>query len=459
MSGSVLHGWKEISQYLGKSVRSVQRWERELGLPVRRLDTGAGQTVYARVEELERWREQRGAAGVPEDDPEDAPSPSGPPAPVTPTSVAAMATVRPTQPPWRTIIAGGLLLAVGFVLGTLQSFQQAVSAKEPVKYAFVNSGLRAYSASDQLVWYHDFGHTVSNVLSSPPESVDIDGDGRAEVVAAVRFGPAGTRVSNRSDAVVALNSDGTVRWQVDLQLHLKFKGGEFEGPWQVHAFAVQREGRSRRTWVAFGHHTWWPGVVLEILPDGTNRVVYLQSGRVRALAEWKTSAGHFLALGGVNNEYRQPSLAIVPIDPDAVGKPFVYASPQSADSDFACLDCGDSTPLRYYLFSGSEFQEPMRSLSATVENVSVAGEDLKVSLDGSAGFTIATVGQNLDVRTLFRADNFENQHRMLEAQGLLTHPLEQCPEVGSDRPVRVFSSSGWATHRLPLFSDGVTRRR
>ena len=30
----VLNGWKEIANYLGKGVRTVQRYEREFGLPV-----------------------------------------------------------------------------------------------------------------------------------------------------------------------------------------------------------------------------------------------------------------------------------------------------------------------------------------------------------------------------------------------------------------------------------------
>ena len=32
----VLSSWKDIARYMGKGVRTVQRWERHLGLPVRR---------------------------------------------------------------------------------------------------------------------------------------------------------------------------------------------------------------------------------------------------------------------------------------------------------------------------------------------------------------------------------------------------------------------------------------
>ncbi len=47
--------WKEIASYLGKSVRTVQRWEREFGLPVQRPDAGSKGLVRVTREELDRW--------------------------------------------------------------------------------------------------------------------------------------------------------------------------------------------------------------------------------------------------------------------------------------------------------------------------------------------------------------------------------------------------------------------
>lgn len=51
----ILGSWKEIAGYLGKGVRTVQRWEQLHGLPVRR-PVGAPQgVVYASREELDAW--------------------------------------------------------------------------------------------------------------------------------------------------------------------------------------------------------------------------------------------------------------------------------------------------------------------------------------------------------------------------------------------------------------------
>lgn len=52
---SLLSSWKEIGEYLGKGVRTVQRWERESGLPVRRRSGSARHAVLAIPEELDAW--------------------------------------------------------------------------------------------------------------------------------------------------------------------------------------------------------------------------------------------------------------------------------------------------------------------------------------------------------------------------------------------------------------------
>jgi hypothetical protein len=52
---SILTSWKEIAQYMGKGVRTVQRWEECFGLPVRRLNTNSHHAVLAVPEEIDAW--------------------------------------------------------------------------------------------------------------------------------------------------------------------------------------------------------------------------------------------------------------------------------------------------------------------------------------------------------------------------------------------------------------------
>lgn len=50
----ILNGWKEIASYLGRGVRTVQRWE-QFGLPVRRPKGSDRSAVLALSEELDAW--------------------------------------------------------------------------------------------------------------------------------------------------------------------------------------------------------------------------------------------------------------------------------------------------------------------------------------------------------------------------------------------------------------------
>src|ERR1700691_604084 len=54
-----LDSWKEIATYLGRDVTTVQRWERQEGMPVpEHLHPKRG-SVYALTSELHAWRRGR----------------------------------------------------------------------------------------------------------------------------------------------------------------------------------------------------------------------------------------------------------------------------------------------------------------------------------------------------------------------------------------------------------------
>jgi hypothetical protein len=51
----VLNSWKEIAEYLGRGLRTAQRWERDLGLPVRRPRGRMRTAVIALRWEIDAW--------------------------------------------------------------------------------------------------------------------------------------------------------------------------------------------------------------------------------------------------------------------------------------------------------------------------------------------------------------------------------------------------------------------
>src|SRR5947207_8700074 len=59
-----LESWKEIAGHLERDVRTVQRWEKNEGLPVHRHMHSERGTVYAYTEELDRWSANRSRQAV-----------------------------------------------------------------------------------------------------------------------------------------------------------------------------------------------------------------------------------------------------------------------------------------------------------------------------------------------------------------------------------------------------------
>lgn len=51
----LLSSWKEIATYLNRGIRTVQRWESELGLPVRRPRGQNRSAVIAMRSEIDQW--------------------------------------------------------------------------------------------------------------------------------------------------------------------------------------------------------------------------------------------------------------------------------------------------------------------------------------------------------------------------------------------------------------------
>lgn len=56
MGNDRLDGWKEISRYADRDIRTCQRWEKDLGLPVHRVDNHSLRSkVFSYKSEIDEW--------------------------------------------------------------------------------------------------------------------------------------------------------------------------------------------------------------------------------------------------------------------------------------------------------------------------------------------------------------------------------------------------------------------
>lgn len=60
-NADVLNSWKEVSVYIGRGIRTVQRWEKDFGLPVRRPGGHLRGSVIGLKSEIDHWLGSRSA--------------------------------------------------------------------------------------------------------------------------------------------------------------------------------------------------------------------------------------------------------------------------------------------------------------------------------------------------------------------------------------------------------------
>ncbi len=447
-----LNGWKEIAGHLGKSPRTVQRWERDLGLPVRRIPTpDGGSIVFASRAELDEWRARQAEAAADLTDAEgDGVEPAAPVVETgAPDRVAAAPVVHPPPGWWRRPVPAWAMAAVAAAaVGATVAVERVRDPGTPASLEFEGRELWAYSDGGRPLWTHTFDRVASRPESYKLQtnlSADIDGDGTNEIVAGVRFA-APRDSSDVSDAVYVFTDDGAVLWAVQPDVTLTEGERTFEGPWHVRDVVTGMSARGPRTWIAYSHHTWWPGFVLEVEPDGRSHVRYLQAGRIHSLTYWETSGKRYLVAGGAMLQPSRASVAVMDLDGPAARWP-VDKGPQ-----LTCDACPGADPVAMLLVPTAEVTRALFRPYGWVLLGTALGPEITMATDDGFGWgSLLTFNDEFKVTAFERSDMYWQAHQDLERQGRLTHPAHDCPDRTALFPVEIWrGAAGWGMVEVPL---------
>jgi len=384
--GGRLDGWKEIAAYFAKSVRTVQRWEKELGLPIHRVGTGRGESVQALVEELERWRETpRARTAVEEAEPAEPGDQEAPESPVAAAPGAEPRTLEPSRVPepaagarrsprgkpvtfweWLTatpptdwIISLAVMLVtvtaiVWAVRPTLLGIRPSAPAGEPepprVPSSFVVTGnsLQVFDFDKRLLWVHQFDfplHEQAYEDSAQARTVlidELDGNGRVEVLFVSEPGLPTSR------GLYCFNADGSLRFRHQPGRTVRFGTTDYTGPWRAsRVFTTGRPNEPKSIWLASYDLAGFPAVLERLDATGQVSGEYWSGGQVGSVELSPPGGPRLVYVGASDDEYRSASLAVLD-DSRPVG-----ASP-SASPAYRCQGCPPGTPIAFLLFPRAE---------------------------------------------------------------------------------------------------------
>jgi hypothetical protein len=342
-------------------------------------------------------------------------------------------------------------LLVGFVLllAFIGVFVLASRRTNPAsQVSFSGNRLLALDERGQLVWEYDFSHSVekpSIESAQKPRFVDLDGDGRQELLLAAASADEATQ-DIPHETLYSFSSTGRLLWSYEPQVKMNFGGQLYEGPWRIIDILTPSPDNKNRVWLSMAHHTWWPSFLVKLEPTGQSSVQFVDSGVMYAITSVRSNTGAYVLAGGVNNEYSAGMLAII----DENQPP--ATSPQTAGSAYKCESCPEGHVYRYFLFPRSELNLLEGGPYNPVRNVRVSESQIEIESDEAnpAAQLLFRMTRDFHVVSAAMSDGYAEMHRRLSQQGKIAHSLNECPVLKQPYTVRVWDvEHGWSQIAVP----------
>ena len=462
-----LTSWKDIAAFLGKGVRTAQRWEDELGMPVHRLGKeGGGEIVFAYKTEIARWLaatelarsaalRANGANGLASERPEPHDEP-----------VTAGGTSEPVGRPARTLhpwsfrrmtataalaVAAALLawLALsGWRPNHVDGGVQAL-AGQPAHWQVEGDHLKVFDSGRNLLWARHFPSGLNAAAYERSRTIDrsvvlddLDADGTRDVVFLARTGPRNER------RLYGFGSDGSTRFVQQPVASVRFGDTSYGPPWLAQFLSVTKTDASARLWAGFIHGMWFPTVLQQLDPQGRLLSEYWSNGYVTFVSAETWHGRPVVLVGATNNEHRGASLAIF-----EAGQ--VTGAAPAANPRYRCEEgCPPGRPLAFVVFPrgciprADETQpfveeawvDGREQIVVLVENGRAKGQG-GLFLPASVFYTLAA---NLTPVRVELTRQFHMAHSQLERTGLLDHAFGD-DDVDAFFPVLKWEDDGFVS--------------
>lgn len=431
-----LDSWKEIAAYLGRTVRTVQRWENDLALPVHRVPGRKRDMVYAFSHELAEWRRTREGLRAMAEPPDE------PRAPADSLLQSASAEPVTSRPGWSRIgMALGLItlgaVSAALLWGPAKGVLARLAPPAPFEVRVAGRQVQVFDKSGRLLWAHDFGfelHAASYEKSSRhtgpalAELHDLDGDGRNELLFVVRTPRTGVDYTE----FYSFNSDGSIRFTRRRTDKVRFGDLEYAPPFHPRGFLVTPEADGTKTvWLAIMQTPEFPEVLEKLNPRGKLLGEFWHGGHLHALAEGKYREKRVIFAGYCENDGRRASMAVIDY-----GQPTGAAPAQ--DPYYECTSCPAGRPLAFFIFPRAELSRLFNSMPRATHFLAAADGSLQVRVVQTSDFR--EIGEresavhykldgNLNFVDAFHDAGYGELHAQAEMRGGVKHAYSRAEEV------------------------------
>lgn len=295
-----LDGWKEISEYLKRDIRTCQRWEKHIGLPVHRIDRFSFRSkVFAYKSEIDHWLETFYTEKVAE----------------------KKIFLRKTWniPIFLLAIFITAFLIFSFFLLKKKGIDQPPSLSElnPARWTLKGQYLAFYDLKDRYLWgvkvdnpknqkdyYFDEelrdekGKLFLELSRNRIDFSDIDKDGRNEVLCYLNHR------NPRERCIALFDNDGHKLWSQSIEFNQGYEGGRIVNDYiiqQLEFEDINNDGEEEIL-ALWRHIRRFPSIFTIYDQKGKELLKYCNTGILQIFIVCTFNKGHKeIFLGGTNN--------------------------------------------------------------------------------------------------------------------------------------------------------------
>ncbi len=420
-----LSTWKEIAVYMDCDVRTCQRWERKLGLPVHRFDPDSSKTrVFAYKSELDEWLKKDFQ------------------------TKSSLKNIRRKKAKYFFLLIPAALI---FLLVFLN---MNPGSSVPFNFDIKDSRLLILNEKNSKLWSFDTG--LSNLCSEKAYRErfqekrrnylgrsrmpflmikDLEKDGKKEVLFTTQ-----TRDELQEGLLICFDHKGKKLWEFKSGKTLKFGTLSYSSDYRVTGIAVYDiDGNgSREIIVISTNRYFFPSQLVILNSKGELLGEFWNSGYLKdyCFADLNGDEGVEFIVAGVNNEYNTG--CIIVFDPTDIRG----TSPQSGE--YLCQELKPGSEKYYILIPPTDVENCM-DLRNTLDTVEILNNQI-ISATSIIGQIYYEFDFDLELINVKFGDEFEKMHRKYLRENKITSELNKEYKASLMQGLLYYDGQNWVSN-------------